>query len=103
MRLLTRQTELVEFVARRTQWVSSTGIPVDKSLIGSLSGNKTLVGFWSRKGAESVVGVFPSKTKRDWHFLPSFVLQVTGAGVGTNARAVPGAGAGVGVGEQPIS
>ena len=76
MRLLTRQAELIEFVARRTQWVSSTGIPVDKSLIGSLSGNKTLVEVLSRKGTESVVG--------------------------TNARVVAGAGAEVGVGEQPI-
>ena len=102
MILLTRQAELIEFVARRTQWVSSTGIPVDKSLIGSLSGNKTWVGVLSRKGSESVEGVFPLKMKRDWHFLPSFVLQVTGAGVGTNARAVAGAGAIVGIGEQPI-
>ena len=56
MRLLTRQAELIEFVARRTQWVSSTGIPVDKSLTGSLSGNKTLVGVLSRRGTESVLG-----------------------------------------------
>ena len=42
--LLTRQGEFLELAARRTQWVSSTETPVDKFLIGALSGNKILSG-----------------------------------------------------------
>ena len=42
--ILTRQGEFLELAARRRQWVSSTKTPVDKSLIGALSGNKILIG-----------------------------------------------------------
>ena len=42
------QGEFLELVARRRQWVSSTETPADKSLIGTLSGNKILIGGLSR-------------------------------------------------------
>ena len=39
---------MIELVARRTQWVSSTETPMDKSLIGALFENKILIGGLSR-------------------------------------------------------
>ena len=61
--LLTRQREFLELAARRRQWVSSTETPVDKSLIGALSGNKILSGGLSGvdAGVDVVVEQSPLK------------------------------------------
>ena len=57
-----------------------------------------MIGGFSEKGTEAGLETreTPLKVKRLWHFLPSSVLQVTGAGAGAITSVGTDEGAGVG-------